>query len=75
MAKKTRLTSSKWKKLVFVLSKTATSECGILVRVMLKDGNRARALKIQCGADKLDIFIQWIITSININQVKIYKNI
>ena len=30
---------------------------------------------VQCGADKLDIFIQWIITSININQVKIYKNI
>ena len=34
------------KKLVFVLSKTATSECGILVRVMLRDGSRARALKI-----------------------------
>ena len=31
------------KKLVFVLSKTATSECGILVRVMLRDGSRARA--------------------------------
>ena len=46
----------------------------ISMKILVQYGSSAHPA-VQCGADKFDIFIKWIITSININQVEIYKNI